>query len=367
VIRVIRGSFFVSATSSALPPAGGLFVALTWDKVCPPQAFRRPSTALESHAFETADFDQSARAAQNAASTRHTSTHGVPAAVKLVTYQSEKGPRVAAMRSDGLVDLNRADASLPVSMKALVGGGQRRLDDAAAAAQAGEAFDPATVKLLPPVPAPEKVICVGLNYADHAAESGQPPPSEPVLFCKFPSALIGHGDAIVLPPDSKEVDYEAELVVVIGEGGRRIKQSDAMRHVAGYCCGHDVSARDWQLRKPGGQWLMGKTFDTFAPCGPHLVTPDEVGDPGRLRIQLRLNGQVMQDSTTAQLIFGVAELISYISRVCTLRPGDLLFTGTPPGVGMARKPPVFLKAGDVAEVEIEKVGVLRNAVVGEDS
>src|SRR6185437_10164335 len=162
---------------------------------------------------------------------------------------------------------------------------------------------------------------------------------------------------------SQEVDYEAELVLVIGQGGRNIPLANARRHIAGYCPGHDVSARDWQLRKPGGQWLLGKSFDTFNPFGPALGTSDEIDDPGQLRIQLRLNGQTMQDSNTRQLIFGVDHLVSYISQVCTLLPGDVIFTGTPPGVGAARKPPVFLKPGDQVEVEIEKLGVLRNPVV----
>jgi 2-keto-4-pentenoate hydratase/2-oxohepta-3-ene-1,7-dioic acid hydratase in catechol pathway len=204
-----------------------------------------------------------------------------------------------------------------------------------------------------------------LNYADHAAESGAPIPEEPVIFNKFATSVGAHEDPIVLPRVSSQVDYEAELVVVIGQGGRHIAEGDALRHVAGYCCGHDVSARDWQLGKPGKQWLLGKTFDTFAPFGPHLVTADEVGDPGNLAIELRLNGQVMQSSSTRQLIFSVPKLVSYISDVCTLEPGDVLFTGTPPGVGMARKPPVFLQAGDVVEVEIEKVGTLRNRVESE--
>jgi 2-keto-4-pentenoate hydratase/2-oxohepta-3-ene-1,7-dioic acid hydratase in catechol pathway len=206
-----------------------------------------------------------------------------------------------------------------------------------------------------------------LNYADHARETGKEPPPEPVLFSKFATAVSAHGRPIVLPRVSQEVDYEAELVVVIGRGGRHIPRERAFEHVAGYAVGHDVSARDWQQRKPGGQWLLGKSFDTFAPFGPELVTADEVGDISNLRIQLRLNGKTMQDSTTAQLIFGVDALIAYISQVCTLTPGDVIFTGTPPGVGAARKPPVFLRPGDVVEVEIERVGLLRNPVVGEET
>jgi len=206
-----------------------------------------------------------------------------------------------------------------------------------------------------------------LNYRDHAAESGSPIPKEPILFSKYATALIGDGAAIVLPPVSRKVDYEAELVVVIGRGGRHIPRERAMEHVGGYAVGHDVSARDWQLNKPGKQWMAGKTFDTFAPVGPELVTPDEVGDPHNLGIRLRLNGQTMQDSNTNQLIFGVDVLIAYLSQVFTLEPGDLIFTGTPPGVGMARKPPVWLKPGDVVEVEIDRLGTLRNPVVAEEA
>ena len=236
---------------------------------------------------------------------------------------------------------------------------------ATAAAASGQVIPADRVKLLPPIPNPEKVICVGLNYADHAKEGGMEPPGEPVLFCKFPTAVRADGDTIFLPRLSQEVDYEAELVVVIGMGGRYIAKENALRHVAGYCCGNDISARDWQLRKPGGQWLLGKSFDSFGPLGPALVTADEVPRPDNLRIQLRLNGKTMQESSTSQLIFPVEELIAYSSAVCTLSPGDVIFTGTPAGVGCTRKPPIFLKPGDVLEVEIEHLGILRNSVIAE--
>jgi len=288
------------------------------------------------------------------------------ATMKLVTYQSATGPRAAGLRGDDLVDLNQADPGLPSCLKALLAEGEAGLQRAAIAVARGDKMPARNVRLLAPIPQPQKVICVGLNYIDHARESGVDPPPEPVLFNKFPTSVAAHDDAIRLPAASSEVDYEAELVVLIGRGGKHISLDDALTRVAGYTCGHDVSARDWQLRKPGGQWLMGKTFDGFAPFGPALVTKDEVGDPGQLGIALRLNGQTMQDSSTAQLIFNVAELIAYISRVCTLLPGDVIFTGTPPGVGMARKPPVFLKPGDTVEVEIEKLGVLRNSFIAED-
>jgi 2-keto-4-pentenoate hydratase/2-oxohepta-3-ene-1,7-dioic acid hydratase in catechol pathway len=285
--------------------------------------------------------------------------------VKLVTYQSASGPRAAGLRGDDLIDLNQSDGSLPACLKSLLAEGEAGLQRAAIAVARGEPLAARNVRLLAPIPQPQKVICVGLNYIDHARESGVEPPHEPVLFNKFPTSVAAHDDAIRLPAASDQVDYEAELVVVIGSGGKHIAAEDAFSRIAGYCCGHDVSARDWQLRKPGGQWLLGKTFDGFAPFGPALVTKDEAGDPGDLRIALRLNGQTMQDSSTRQLIFSVQELVAYISRVATLMPGDVIFTGTPPGVGMARKPPVFLKPGDTVEVEIEKLGLLRNTFIAE--
>jgi 2-keto-4-pentenoate hydratase/2-oxohepta-3-ene-1,7-dioic acid hydratase in catechol pathway len=285
--------------------------------------------------------------------------------VRLVSYQSAAGPSVAAVRSGALVNLNWADPSLPATMIELLELGPAGMERAAAAAATGESFPIESVKLLAPVPRPEKVICVGLNYADHARETGKEPPPEPVIFSKFITAVAAHGDPIVLPKLSRKVDYEAELVVVIGRGGRHIPVETALAHVAGYCCGHDVSARDWQTGKPGGQWLLGKSFDGFAPFGPELVTADELGDSGNLRVQLRINGRTMQDSSTRQFIFSVAQLVAYISGVCTLQTGDVIFTGTPPGVGFARKPPVFLQPGDVVEVEIERIGVLRNTVVAE--
>ena len=285
--------------------------------------------------------------------------------MKLISYLSENGQRVAGRGSDGgYVDIQSADSSLPSTMRELLALGPEGLKRAAVAVGKGTPMT-ATPRILAPVPDPQKVICVGLNYADHAKESGVQPPEEPVFFCKFPTAVCAHEDNIVLPKVSAQIDYEAELVVVIGRGGKNIPKQKVVEHVAGYCPGHDVSARDWQLNKPGKQWLLGKTFDTFAPFGPELTTADEVGDPSDLRIQLRLNGTTMQDSRTNQLIFKIDELVAYVSQVCTLVPGDVIFTGTPPGVGMARKPPVLLKPGDSVEVEIEKLGTLRNKCVGE--
>ena len=221
-------------------------------------------------------------------------------------------------------------------------------------------WQPVPDKLLSPVPNPGKIICIGLNYRDHAIETGAEIPTEPIVFSKFGTAIIGHGDAIELPSISKQVDYEAELVVVIGKTAKNVSVENAMQYVYGYTCGHDVSARDWQKGRPGGQWLLAKTFDTFAPLGPCLVTADEIPDPSNLQVQMHLNDETVQDSTTAQLIFDVPTLISHLSTIITLNPGDVIFTGTPPGVGAAKTPPVFLKPGDKCVVEIEGIGQLRN-------
>jgi 2-keto-4-pentenoate hydratase/2-oxohepta-3-ene-1,7-dioic acid hydratase in catechol pathway len=275
------------------------------------------------------------------------------------------GLRTAVVEDRAYIDLHATNPSLSANMRGLLNGGPAALGKAFEAARSADAvrIDAASVKLSPPIPDPPKIICLGLNYRDHAIESGATIPKEPILFSKYATALIGDGDAIVLPPVSREVDYEAELVIVVGRRGRNIRPHEAMNFVAGYTIGHDVSARDWQLKKEGKQWMVGKTFDTFAPTGPVIVTTDELTDPHHLPIRLRLNGQTMQDSNTSQMIFDVSSILAYLSQVFTLEPGDLIFTGTPPGVGFARKPPVFLKAGDVVEVEIEGIGVLRNPVI----
>jgi 2-keto-4-pentenoate hydratase/2-oxohepta-3-ene-1,7-dioic acid hydratase in catechol pathway len=288
--------------------------------------------------------------------------------MRLVTYQRDDVPRVGAVRTSPsgareVVDLIDRDPDLPPSVKAILASGPAALERAAAAAAGGPAFPLDGVTLLPPVLDPQKIICIGLNYADHAAETGATVGDEPVVFNKFPTCLRGPDDPIVLPPESSEVDYEAELVVVIGARAQRIPRETARNYVAGYCCGHDVSARDWQKNKPGKQWLLGKSFDSFAPLGPWLATRDEIPDPENLPIELKLNGTVMQSSNTGQLIFKIDYLVSYLSHVCTLLPGDLIYTGTPSGVGAGRTPPVFLKPGDVTEVTIPGLGTLRNRVV----
>ncbi|MBI1247570.1 fumarylacetoacetate hydrolase [bacterium] len=283
--------------------------------------------------------------------------------MRLISYQSETGPRTAVKREDGYVDLHRADPLFPTQMKQLLPMLSTHREAIIEATKKGRVLEAAKIRLLPPVVEPQKILCIGLNYADHAAETGATVGDEPVVFNKFPTCLRADGQPIELPKVSDQVDYEAELVVVIGRAGKNISREDAMNYVAGYAVGHDVSARDWQKGKPGKQWLLGKSFDSFAPLGPELITADEIEDPHNLRIQCRLNGETMQDSSTSQLIFRIDFLISYLSQICTLKPGDLIYTGTPPGVGMARKPPIFLKPGDVVEVEIEKLGILSNPVV----
>ncbi len=216
---------------------------------------------------------------------------------------------------------------------------------------------------LPPVHKPEKIICIGLNYRDHAAESGMELPKEPVFFNKYNNALTGASGPVILPSNSSQVDYEAELALFIGKPAKRVAPERAMEFVGGYTIFHDVSARDWQFRT--GQWVSGKTFDSFAPCGPFLVTPDEIPDPHSLGIKMTLNGSVMQNSNTCNLIFGVPILISYLSHIFTLQPGDIVSTGTPPGVGFARRPQVFLHDGDQVEISVEKIGVMKHRCVGE--
>jgi len=227
----------------------------------------------------------------------------------------------------------------------------------------GERFDPAAVKLRAPIPKPPKIICIGLNYRDHAAESKMALPETPTVFSKYNTTVTGHLHPIVLPKNSSKPDYEAEFAVVIGNGGRHIPESQWREHVFGYTIVNDVSARDFQMAT--SQWMIGKTFDTFAPMGPVVVTADEIEDPHALRISLTLSGELMQDSNTSNLIFGVPKLIAYLSSVFTLEPGDIISTGTPAGVGFARKPPRWLLPGDEVAIEVEGIGKLINPVVAE--
>jgi acylpyruvate hydrolase len=223
------------------------------------------------------------------------------------------------------------------------------------------AYKEEEVFFLPPIASPQKIICLGMNYRKHAQEMGREPPKYPTLFGKFAHTLIGHKNPIQLPEISDQVDYEAELAIVIGKTGKSIKAEDAFKHIAGYTILNDVSVRDFQNRTL--QWLQGKNFDRSCPVGPYLVTKDEVPNPDALEIELRLNGTVMQHSNTSDFIFSVPETIEYISQIMTLEPGDIISTGTPSGVGVARDPQVFLKAGDLVEIELQGVGRLENPVV----
>lgn len=216
------------------------------------------------------------------------------------------------------------------------------------------------VRLLPPVPNPSKFICIGLNYQDHCDEQNKPRPERPILFGKYNNAIVGHDDFVVHSPVTGQLDYEGELGVVIGRGGKGISRQHALQHVFGYTIVNDISARD--VQKSDGQFLRAKSQDTFAPMGPCLVTQHQVPDPQNLAIRTSVNGELMQDSTTANMIFGVAELIEFISEGITLEPGDIISTGTPAGVGVHRKPQVLLKPGDLVEIEIENIGILRNTI-----
>ena len=283
--------------------------------------------------------------------------------MRLVSYEHDGEHRLGARCADLIIDLNRADPAIPAGLKAFLAAGPDILNLAARAVQAGKPAVPASeVRILAPLLDPDKIICIGLNYADHAAETKMEVPPEPVVFAKYSTALIGPGDAIRIPPSSSKVDYEAELVAVIGKPGRNIPEANALSHIAGYTVGHDVSARDYQLEKPAGQWLLGKTFDTFAPIGPDFVTADEIPDPHALTVRCLLNGQTVQEGCTDQLIFRIESLVAYLSHVFTLAPGDLLFTGTPPGVGMGRTPPLWLKSGDNVVCEVDGIGRLENPV-----
>lgn len=216
------------------------------------------------------------------------------------------------------------------------------------------------IEICAPVPRLNKIICIGLNYRDHAEESGMEIPESPIIFSKFDTCIIGANQPILLPVGSSQVDYEAELAFVIGRKAKNVKAAEAMNYVFGYTNFNDVSARDFQFSD--GQWQRGKSCDTFAPTGEFIATTDEIEDPHNLRIRFRLNGETLQDSNTNQLIFKIPELIEFLSKFIMLEPGDIVATGTPPGVGFARKPPVFMKDGDTAEVEIQGLGILCNSV-----
>jgi 2-keto-4-pentenoate hydratase/2-oxohepta-3-ene-1,7-dioic acid hydratase in catechol pathway len=311
--------------------------------------------------------------------------------MKLVTYSWKGNVALGAVSNDRVVDLRRAHAAalrrqedtdelavadlrVPGDLLGLLRGGgaslaaaQRALafvEELRETPEASDLWHPlADVQLLPPILRPGKVVCVGLNYRSHLAEIGDPVPQYPILFHKAATSLVGHRQAIVLPRISREVDFEGELAVVIGRRGKHIAERDALSHVAGYTCANDVSANDLEFRT--SQWTSGKMLDTFCPLGPVLLTRDSVRDPGLLRLKTTLNGQTMQQACTSDMVFSVPFLISYVSALATLEPGDLLLTGTPAGIGCNRKPPVFLKPGDEVSVQIEGIGTLTNRTVAE--
>ena len=284
--------------------------------------------------------------------------------MRILTFEVATVRRLGARVGDKIIDLCEADPSLPKDMRSFITEGQEALAQATRAVQAFEGGIPVEeVQIKAPIYDPEKIVCIGLNYADHAAETNNPIPAEPVVFSKFTTTLVGPNDSIPYPEVSQKVDYEVELVAVIGKGGKNISEDDALDHVFGYTVGNDVSARDYQLEKPAGQWLLGKNFDSFCPIGPEIVTSDEVPDPHKLGIRCTVNGERLQDSSTEQLIFGIDKLVAYLSHVFTLTPGDLIYTGTPAGVGMGRTPPVWLKAGDSVVCEIDELGRLENQII----
>ena len=284
--------------------------------------------------------------------------------MRFVTFQRESDSEPGVMAGGQVIGIRGAGFE---SVAAVIAGGEDALDGVQRWLRrppASELPEMARVRLLAPIPKPPKIICIGLNYRDHAAEGKMAIPEVPTVFAKFSTAVIGPGHAIVLPKNSAKPDYEAEFVVVIGKRGRHIPEDRWREYVFGYTMMNDVSARDYQLAT--SQWMMGKTFDTFAPFGPTIVTADEVPDPHNLGISLTLNGERMQNSNTGRMIFQIPRLIAFLSSVFTLEPGDIIATGTPAGVGFARKPPRWLKAGDEVTVRVEGLGELTNPVVAEE-
>ena len=285
--------------------------------------------------------------------------------MKLVTYTTGSEPRLGAIRGDQVIDLAAASGGqLPDNMVAFLQHGEAAMDlarelSASTPAQGATTTPLGDVTLLAPVLNPSKVIAIGLNYMDHCRETGTTPPTSPVIFTKFSTSIVGPGATIHWDPAlSSTIDYEAELAVVFGKTARRVSEDEALDYVAGYMNANDVSARD--LQRGDGQWVRAKSLDTFCPLGPSLVTADEVPDPQALDIRSVLNGEVMQESNTREMIFGIRYLIAFASRAFTLLPGDVLITGTPHGVGVGRTPPVFLKEGDTISIEVEGLGTLTN-------
>ena len=283
--------------------------------------------------------------------------------MRFAAYRQNGAQGLAAAEGDGpFRGYAATDGAYPGHLAGLVAAGAERLRDAGRALLAGPEIDLGAVELLPPLPAPPKIVCIGLNYADHSAESGFKVPDYPTVFGRFASSLVGHGAPIVRPRVSEQLDYEGEFVAVIGRGGRDIPKARALKHVIAYSLFNDASVRDYQFKAP--QWTVGKNFDGTGAFGPWLATADALPPGCRgLRLQTRLNGEVVQSASTDDLVFDVAALVSVLSEAFTLEPGDLIVTGTPSGVGLARKPPLWMKPGDVCEVELEGLGVLRNPVV----
>ncbi|XP_025094981.1 fumarylacetoacetate hydrolase domain-containing protein 2-like [Pomacea canaliculata] len=278
-------------------------------------------------------------------------------------WSGRKGVGVEVEDGGDVVDVTEADPSVPHNMRDFIDGGHRNLLAAQNAVNSGHfVLKREKVKIIAPITNPEKLLCIGMNYIDHCKEQDCPIPEEPVVFSKFNSAIIGPTDDLIYPEETKQLDWEVELAVVIGKTAKNVPVEKAMDYVFGFMVAHDVSARDWQF-KNGGQFLLGKTMDGFCPLGPAIVMKEDLRDPHNLKMWTRVNGIVKQDSSTNQLVFKTPELITFLSRFMTLKPGDVILTGTPPGVGVFRKPPEFLKRGDIVEVEIEDIGTLRNKVV----
>jgi 2-keto-4-pentenoate hydratase/2-oxohepta-3-ene-1,7-dioic acid hydratase in catechol pathway len=275
--------------------------------------------------------------------------------LKLVTYSYSTGggaPRVGQMENGGIQPLGGGSL-----LEYILHG---RSPDRQPS-EAGEALSLEEASLHPPIARPGKIIAIGLNYEDHAAETGAEIPEKPVVFAKYPNTIVGPGAPIRIPPITEQVDYEAELAVVIGSRAKNVPESEALDYVFGYTNANDVSARDLQFSE-GGQWTRSKSIDTFLPLGPYVATRDEIPDPQNLFIRAILNGETVQDGTTSRMIFSVAELVSFLSQGMTLEPGDVIITGTPPGVGMARDPQLWMKPGDEVSIEIEGLGTLTNPV-----
>ena len=277
--------------------------------------------------------------------------------MRFVTFRAADGSAQAGVIRDGSI------TPLGTDLLSIISGGEDALRQVRQQLARTEPLPPDSAPLMAPLPRPPKLICVGLNYLDHARESKMEVPSVPTIFSKFTNAVIGPGENIVLPKNSEKPDYEAEFAFVIGKRGRHVSEERWREYVWGYTIVNDVSARDFQMAT--SQWLMGKTFDTFAPMGPHIVTADKIPDPHSLDIRMTINGEILQNSNTRELIFKIPALIAYLSSVFTLEPGDVVSTGTPAGVGAGRKPPRWLKAGDECSVYVESVGELRNPVVAE--